>query len=418
MHVLFDISVLGSGFYFPENRAGIFRSVENLAVHLYNNRECDLSFSAVQSYVKFLLALKYVENRRDLENVLISYPKHKVYKMTMRMANAVLPTPQMVAFPSFLKVCDAISEHGCGALTPEKASTSDIFHSPFYPLPAYLKKMPRLKKFLTVYDLIPVLYPDFFNRGILRVFRKILRSIDRDTWILAISHCTKNDLCSHLGLDPSMIIVTHLAASTNFYPCRDQKQISAIQAKHNIPPEPFILSVSTLEPRKNIDHVVRSFGRLVQEQNIRDLNLVLVGSKGWNFEKIFHSMSGLSSLKDRIIVTGHVDDADLAKLYSGATMFVYPSFYEGFGLPPLEAMQCGVPVVTSNTSSLPEVVGDAGIMVDPSDQDALCQAMLEIYRNPNLRSELSAKSIERAKLFSWDNCARKTVEGYKTALES
>jgi glycosyltransferase involved in cell wall biosynthesis len=143
-----------------------------------------------------------------------------------------------------------------------------------------------------------------------------------------------------------------------------------------------------------------------------------VGTKGWDFDKIFQELSNLPTLKERVIITGYVADEDLAALYSGAMAFVYPSFYEGFGLPPLEAMQCGVPVITSNTSSLPEVVGDAGIMVAPTDADALCQSMLNLYASSDLRSKMSFKSIEQAKKFSWQNCTEQTIGAYQLALNS
>ena len=147
------------------------------------------------------------------------------------------------------------------------------------------------------------------------------------------------------------------------------------------------------------------------------LNLVLVGTKGWDFDRIFKEIEGAKELSGRIITTGFVPDGDLAPLYSAAMMFVYPSLYEGFGLPPLEAMQCGVPVVTSNTSSLPEVVGDAGIMVSPKDGEALSQAMLDLYRDGKKRTALSAQGLLRSKLFSWKKCADQTVEAYRRAIQ-
>jgi glycosyltransferase involved in cell wall biosynthesis len=165
-------------------------------------------------------------------------------------------------------------------------------------------------------------------------------------------------------------------------------------------------------------HTIRTFARMVDQQNIKDLSLVLVGTKGWLYDEIFEELSRNAALKDRIIVTGFAANEDLAALYSGAVAFVYPSLYEGFGLPPLEAMQCGVPVITSNTSSLPEVVGEAGIMVSPTDEDALCQSMLDIYNSDSLQQTMSLKSIEQAKKFSWEKCMRETIDAYKTALKS
>src|SRR5947209_82132 len=236
-------------------------------------------------------------------------------------------------------------------------------------------------------------------------------------WILCISEATKKELCDYLKFDPARVFITYLAASTElFYPCRDVSKIRATLARYKIPDVPYILSLNTLEPRKNIDHAIRCFARLVREQHLRDLNFVLVGPKGWDYGKVFDAIAENDSVKDRIIVTGYVADEDLAPLYSGALVFVYPSFYEGFGLPPLEAMQCGVPVITSDTSSLPEVVGGAGVMLNPTDADGLCQAILEIYDRPSLRAQMSLASIEQARRFTWQRCTQQTIEAYRTAL--
>ena len=161
---------------------------------------------------------------------------------------------------------------------------------------------------------------------------------------------------------------------------------------------------------------IKCFSRLAQDNALNDLSLVLVGTKGWAFDPIFKEIAANPKIRDRIIVTGYVDDKYLAPLYSGAMMFVYPSFYEGFGLPPLEAMQCGVPVITSNTSSLPEVVGKAGIMIDPEDADALCQAMLTIYDSTEVRQKMSADSLAQASKFSWQKCAEQTINAYKASI--
>ncbi len=143
------------------------------------------------------------------------------------------------------------------------------------------------------------------------------------------------------------------------------------------------------------------------------LHLVLVGKKGWLDNNIHSEISNLyPRLRERIIFTGYVPDEDLAPLYSGSLVFVYPSVYEGFGLPPLEAMQCGTPVITSNTSSLPEVVGNAGITVAPLDEDSLCHSIWELYQNDSLRNSLSTKSIEQAAKFSWEKCLQQTISAY------
>jgi glycosyltransferase involved in cell wall biosynthesis len=171
-----------------------------------------------------------------------------------------------------------------------------------------------------------------------------------------------------------------------------------------------------MERRKNVEQVIKCFSRLVHEEGIKDLRLVLVGAQGLGYEGILNAIASFDIPRDSIVLTGYVADEDLAALYSGASGFIYLSLYEGFGLPPLEAMQCGTPVITSNTSSLPEVVGEAGIMVDPTDEDAICQSLLDVYRDAGLRAQMSRDSLDRARQFSWDRCVRETIAAYKTAL--
>jgi glycosyltransferase involved in cell wall biosynthesis len=213
------------------------------------------------------------------------------------------------------------------------------------------------------------------------------------------------------------VFVIPLAADPEvFHPVADPEPMRRVRRRYGLPEGPYLLSLNTLEPRKNIEHTVRAFTTLVREQGVPGLNLVLVGAKGWKYEGIMKALEGAGEARGRVVLAGFVADEDLAPLYSGATAFVYPSLYEGFGLPPLEAMQCGTPVITSNTSSLPEVVGDAAIMVDPRDADALCAAMLKVYGDGSLREQMRARSLARAGLFSWERFTRQTLDAYRTAL--
>jgi glycosyltransferase involved in cell wall biosynthesis len=208
-------------------------------------------------------------------------------------------------------------------------------------------------------------------------------------------------------------MVTPLAAdAARFYRCVDAAALSSVRERYGVPEGPYLLSLCTLEPRKNIPHLLRCFARLAQEPSADGVTLVLAGGKGWMYDGVLELVEQLDALRGRVILTGYVRDEDLAALYTGATAFVYPSLYEGFGLPPLEAMQCGTPVITSNNSSLPEVVGDAGIMVDANDEDDLCQ-----LSSPTQRAEYSRLGMKRAQGFSWQRCAELTVAGYRQALE-
>ena len=198
---------------------------------------------------------------------------------------------------------------------------------------------------------------------------------------------------------------------------KDLEEIARVKSVYGVPAAArYFLSVNTLEPRKNMELALRCFAAIVEEANIDDLYFVLVGTRGWDFSSILSAIARSRVAAERVLIAGYVPDQHLSALYSGATAFVYPSHYEGFGLPPLEAMQCGTPVISSNSSSLPEVVGDAGIMVDPHDEAALSDAMLTLYRQPDIREALAKRSLERAARFSWARYTNAVVESYEAAL--
>jgi glycosyltransferase involved in cell wall biosynthesis len=213
---------------------------------------------------------------------------------------------------------------------------------------------------------------------------------------------------------PEQVRTILLAADQRFSPCFDRNKIESILNKYSIPVNiPYIFSVAALDIRKNFDHVMNCFSQYLLSQHGIETNcrLVLTGVSGWldrKFKKFFSRLP--EKVKEKIIFTGYVDDEDLPFLYSGAACFCYMSIYEGFGLPPLEAMQCGTPVITSNTSSLPEVVGDAGIMLDPHDVEGLVDAFNRVLNNETLRKSMTAKGLEQAGKFSWDQCVEIILE--------
>jgi glycosyltransferase involved in cell wall biosynthesis len=188
-----------------------------------------------------------------------------------------------------------------------------------------------------------------------------------------------------------------------------------VKARYVNPAGEYLLSICTLEPRKNLVHLLRCFHRLLQEKPAA-LRLVLVGPTGWKTDPVFALLQEHPDLRARVVLAGYVPDADLAALYSGARGFVYPSLYEGFGLPVLEAMQCGTPVITSDSSSLPEVVGDTSLLVPPTDADALSDALLRLVTDDGLVADLGRRGLERSALFSWDRTAEETVRAYAAML--
>ncbi len=302
------------------------------------------------------------------------------------------------------------------ALSASQLRQVDVYHTPVHAFPAPVLRSARIAKFLTVYDLTPIKMPEHSHAAIVSDYRRMLASVPGDAWVCCISENTKNDWCEHTGADPNRCFVTPLAAASHFAPCLDADRIAAVRRQYGIPPGDYFLSVSTLEPRKNLAMVIRAFQKLLLEEKDPSLYLVLAGRRGWQEEKVFAAVD--AAVRSRIIFTGYVAEQDLSALYSGALAFLYLSFYEGFGLPPLEAMQCGTPVVTSNNSSLPEVVGSAGIMLDANDQDGLCAQMQRLRGDAALRECLRERSLTQARRFSWPDCVDRTVDAYRSALTS
>ncbi len=422
MKVLYDIAVLGLGHHQERSRTGVFRVVENVALALAEDPSLTLGLCAsnysvwCEQYLRSAGALARTPFESGsmrlaldkLELALVDAASKEKPGWTIgRVARGCIGFAMMQVRKRLEVVPNSV------------LAEADIYHSPFYALPANTKGQPRLRRFLTVYDLIALRNPELFESNVVTLMKQVLASLTPADWVLCISEATRRDLLADRpDLDPARVLVTYLAAADHFRPDLRAEQWPSLKHKYNLPDEPYALTLSTLEPRKNIAQVIRCYARLVAEGQAGDMRLVMVGTRGWKMESIFQELEKLGSVSDRVVVTGFVPDEDLAPIYSHASMFVYPSLLEGFGLPPLEAMQCGVPVITSNTSSLPEVVGDAGIMVSPTDADALCQAMATLHQDRELHDRLANRARQRAATFSWARCAAETVAAYRLALGS
>jgi glycosyltransferase involved in cell wall biosynthesis len=226
--------------------------------------------------------------------------------------------------------------------------------------------------------------------------------------IITISHHGKSELLKYFNIDPEKITVTHLAAKDIFAPATKEEQ-ERVLTKYQIPQD-FILTVGTCEPRKNIRTLVQAYVQL--PENVKnDHPLVIAGGKGWLHSDIDALIASQDS--GHIHRIGYVDELELPALYSAASIFVYPSLYEGFGLPILEAMASGTPVITSNTSSMPEIGGDAAVYFDPADPNQLTTILLELIDDVDLRGELRRKGFVNAKQFSWEKTARETLRIYE-----
>ncbi len=282
----------------------------------------------------------------------------------------------------------------------------DVFHITNYLIP-YIR---RAKLLVTIYDITPVLSPEYHNRYTRTyVKEKILFAAKKADRIIAISQHTKRDLIQTLGVPEDLIAVIYGGVGEQFQPIKNQEVLNRVKERYNIK-DKYLLFLGTLEPRKNIPGLIRAFHKI--KDRFPNYQLVIAGKRGWKFQEIFKTVEELR-LEDRVIFTGYLPEEDIPSLYSGAELFIYPTLYEGFGFPPLEAMACGTPVITSNLSSLPEVVGEGGILIDPNNIDELSRAMESVLADENLRKGLREKGLRQAAKFSWERCARDTLKVYR-----
>ncbi|GIF25436.1 glycosyl transferase family 1 [Paractinoplanes tereljensis] len=283
-------------------------------------------------------------------------------------------------------------------------SKPDLFLFPNfvrYPLPLGSRAV------AIIYDLSFVLHPEHVarrNREFLT--RYVPLTIEKSEHIVTISENSKREIVEFYGTDPDKISIVSPAIDHSFFYPRPSNEINAVAAKYNIK-KAYILYAGTLEPRKNIRSILDAYAKLPAEVREK-YSLVLAGGKGWLDQDIKNRLDELQHMD--IITTGYVPDEDLPALYSGATVFVYPSLYEGYGMPPLEAMACNTPVIVANNSSLPEVVGDAGVLVDAYDVDSLVMYLEKVLGDPALAAELRRRGLERARSSNWDESARRLLD--------
>jgi glycosyltransferase involved in cell wall biosynthesis len=291
---------------------------------------------------------------------------------------------------------------------------ADVFFFPHFFISSLSK---TCKRVTTFHDLSYIYFSDFltFKKRIWHSFQMIpewqAKFSDK---IIVVSESTKKDLINIYKIDPARIEVIYsgvnLEEKNNFFSKNNQSKSNIeIFKKNKGLPDKFILFLGKLEPRKNIINLIKAYNKLKSNFNFNDLFLVIAGEKGWFYKDIFNEFNN-SSFKNQIIFTGQINDDERPFYYKAASVFIYPSFFEGFGFPPLEAMSCGVPVITSRNSSLPEVVGNAAIIVDPHNVDEIAFWIYQIMCDLKLKNKLVTRGKERANLFNWQISARKTLK--------
>ena len=289
----------------------------------------------------------------------------------------------------------------------DKALAVDVF---FMPHLNFIGLSVGAKNLLTVHDLSFLKYPEFFSarKNFWHRLVKAKKLLKRFSLVIAVSENTKRDIMELGGINPDKVKVIYSGVGEEYKKLpliNYQFSVKRVRDKYNLP-ERFILYLGTIEPRKNVDGIIRAYNQLrVMSCELRDYKLIIAGARGWKSENIYREWDK-SAFKNDIKFLGYVEPDDKIYLYNLASVFIYPSFYEGFGFPPLEAMACGVPVVASFASSLPEVVGDAALMVDPYNINDLAGALEKVLVDENLKNKLIARGLEQAKKFSWRETAR------------
>ncbi|MDJ0743661.1 MAG: glycosyltransferase family 1 protein [Xenococcaceae cyanobacterium MO_167.B27] len=371
--------------------------------------------SGVGLYVTNLLAnLLTLQNQEDFELGIIYQPRFSNWlKGNLALPEILQPYTHQNYLPIPVRISNILINYFPQLLSSylKKYSDScDIIHGTNYSVFPYTQSL----KVITIYDLAFLKYPEYIDAVAANYGKKVKKCLQWTDLIIAISESTKRDIIEYLDIEPEKIWVTPLASRyTPDY--LSQLPLETIKQSINYDfSQPYILFVSTIEPRKNITALITAFNYLKREYAIAH-NLLLVGKKGWRYEPIFESINN-SPYKQNIYHLDYLTDQAVAFCYSMADVFAYPSRYEGFGLPVLEAMTLGTPVVTSYVSSLPEVAGDAALTIDPNEPLQLAEAIYQVISSTQLNQELILKGKQRAQQFSWQKTAQKTVAAYKALL--
>ncbi|MDR2409293.1 MAG: glycosyltransferase family 4 protein [Bacteroidales bacterium] len=382
-----------------DNRFNIY-----LFVHpAYNNLINDFAADPFLSQFKFLTL---DDPQRIYKAITVAHFKNMIKARNISIFIYILKIAKNCFMYIFSKI------RGTTGKNTESLKNIDAFFSPQEKVPDVIMKYSHIKQFIFLYDTLHVLFPQYYDNYNWKKSPhwpgNLYRNLNKKTYYFCDSESTKHDFFKLFGkkLDHNKMKVSLLAAANDYIVNRDQDNLNVVLTKYKIPQEArkkYVFSLCILDPRKNVIFTVKCFLKFIKKHDIKDLYFYLGGGSWTDFyQKMAQSISDLDKYTGKIIQTGYIDDTDVNTFYSNALFFAYISEYEGFGIPPLEAMQSGTPVITSNNSSLPEVVGDAAIMIDYNSEEQCIKAFEVLYFNDELRKSYIAKGLERSKLFSWD----------------
>jgi glycosyltransferase involved in cell wall biosynthesis len=402
MKILFDVTSLSSYFEKSGHRAGIFYVTLNLL------REFVKQNADVTLYCDFS-KIYYIKNIPELGSIPILQDKSLMNRLLGYLMYQTQNCPSEIQY-----LCNRIMRAykkyfgNFNSTNIAEIEKFDIYFSPFEPPSIEIEKA-NIKKLRMLHDVIPIV-----EKGVKATnfqwwqwHNRVYNTINSKDYYLANSEYTRMDVLKYFPFIPeNHIKTTLLGANEEFFPDRSETPID----------KKYIFSLCTLGKRKNILFAIRNFFEFINRHNIDDLYLVLGGGVWKRFEKELNETLNQFD-RSKVILTGYIDEAELRKYYSNALCFIYPSLYEGFGLPVLEAMKCGCPVISSNATSLPEVIGDCGIMVNPKSDEEMISAYEKMYYEPEFRSHCILNGLERANKFTWEKCATEILDYIKSIVE-
>ncbi len=416
INLIYEAGILTNILYKNANRTGIFCVAYNLFNEMIKMPNLNITLHCdINQYddLKKVIEIYYPNCNFNIltpiphNKILLNYCNMKKIKARLKKENKIFKKNilqlLLIPYSCIYKLISFFCKNNIDA------SKYDVYFSPYKEPPQYIDKEKNINKYVLLHDVIPLVFPEM-TKGANSTkgwFRKISDSITSSNYYFANSEYTKRDFIKHFSnIDQNKFYTTLLACNENFYP-RNNEEIIKAKNKYNIPiDKKYLFSLCSIDPRKNLIRILKTYSEFINKHNIDDLYFVIGGGHYETFIDEFEKeVNNIKIDKGKILEIGYVDDEDLPALYSGAEWFVYTSMYEGFGLPPLEAMSCGCPVITSNNTSLPEVVGDAGIMIDWDSDEQHIQAYEQYYFNNELREKNRKKGLDRAKQFSWEKCA-------------
>jgi len=413
INILFDIKIFLDSFFIKDtSRSGVYFVAMNILQVMQKNKDFHIILTYPLEYEWSANLRKLKREQYFSQFIFFCTLGNSDYKIKQNIERHKKNKNLIKLLFNFLRLMKLYIKEKL-YYNEEIIKNTHVYFSPFFAIPENILKQEHIKKIYILHDTIPLIFHVYSNN---LLYKQIINTFNRDIYAFCVSQSCKDDYLKYCGdkLDANKMFVTHIAANQQYIPNYDKKELIKVLRKYNVEynlNDKYLFSLCSLEPRKNIPFTIACFLKFIRRNKINDLYFYLGGSAWKNFKSVMEkTLEEAGEFKNKIKLLGYINDSDLNILYSNSLFFTFLSQYEGFGMPPLEAMQAGTPVITSNNSSLPEVVGDAAVSLTYNDEEAVIKAFEDFYFNEDLRNEYIKKGLERAKLFSWDKCVGKMME--------